>query len=163
MNFGYFLGQRFQGNPRKNDCKNEASSVWWIYFFNWLINAHWLLDTQITFQECRMYFCPFFRTFLQKLCLPEICNQNSKAILYIGNSWTKVSLGCKRTGIRGDQRLSPDEWRALALRTISTENWSPGWKVAGEEDYHISLLRFCFDRKSLISDQMVNFTRGLQF
>ena len=121
---------------------------------------YWILRLPF---NCRMHFCPFFRTFLQKLYLPEICNKNSKAILCIGNSWTRVSLGCKRTGIRGDQRLSPDEWRALALRTISTENWSPGWKVAGKEDYHISLLRFCFDRESLISDQMVNFTRGLQF
>ena len=126
-----------------------------------MLTDYWIL--RLPFKSVACTFVLFFRTFLQKLCLPEICNQNSKAILYIGNSWTKVSLGCKRTGIRGDQRLSPNEWRALALRTISTENWSPGWKVAGEEDYHISLLRFCFDRKSLISDQMVNFTRGLQF
>ena len=40
-------------------CKVEASRVWWIYSFIWLIRIHWLPNIPITFRDYPVHFRPF--------------------------------------------------------------------------------------------------------
>lgn len=53
------LTSQFQGNFQKRSCKVEASWVWWIYSFIWLIRIHWLPNIPITFRDYPVHFRPF--------------------------------------------------------------------------------------------------------